>query len=116
MKTPFHYSITTQMLYNVITMLYSLSGDLDMVTINMRIDENLKKESDKIFDELGLTMSAAMTIFLKAVVRNNGIPFSLEIPNKETLKAFKEVDDIVSGKKTSKKYKSTSDLRKDLGI
>ncbi len=87
-----------------------------MATINMRIDENLKKESDKIFDELGLTMSAAMTIFLKAVVRNNGIPFSLEIPNKETLKAFKEVEDIASGKKQSKKYKNTSDLRKDLGI
>ena len=87
-----------------------------MATINIRIDENLKKESEKVFEELGLGMTAAMTIFLKAVVRTNSIPFSLEIPNKKTLKAFKEVDDISSGKEKAKKYSSTADLRKDLKV
>ena len=87
-----------------------------MATINMRVDEDLKRESEKIFGELGLGMSAALTIFLKAVVRNNGIPFSLEIPNKKTLKAFKEVEDISSGKVVAKRYKSVAELRKDLKV
>ena len=87
-----------------------------MATINIRVEDNLKKQSEKIFDELGLGMTSALTIFLKAVVRNNGIPFALEIPNKETLAAFKEVDDISSGKKKAKKYKSVNELRKDLGV
>lgn len=87
-----------------------------MATINIRIDENLKKQSESILGELGLGMTAAMTIFLKAVVRNKGIPFALEIPNDKTLKAFKEVDDISSGKAKAKKYKSTADLRKDLKV
>ena len=87
-----------------------------MATINMRVDEELKRESEKIFGELGLGMSAALTIFLKAVVRNNGIPFSLEIPNNKTLKAFKEVEDISSGKVVAKRYKSTAELRKDLKV
>ena len=87
-----------------------------MATINIRIDENLKKESESILSELGLGMTAAMTIFLKAVVRNNGIPFTLDIPNKKTLKAFKEVEDISSGKISAKKYKNVNDLRKDLKV
>ena len=87
-----------------------------MATINVRIDETLKEKANKVFDDLGLGMSSAITIFLKAVVRNNGIPFSLEIPNDATLKAFKEADDIVSNKVQSKRYKNTKDLKKDLGL
>lgn len=87
-----------------------------MATINIRIDEELKKKSEEILDEIGLGMTAALTIFLKAVVRNNGIPFNLEIPNKETLKSFKEVEDISSGKKNAKRYSSSDELRKDLKV
>ena len=87
-----------------------------MATINIRVDENLKKESENILGELGLGLTAALTIFLKAVVRNNGIPFPLEIPNKTTLKAFKEADDIVSGKVKAKRYSSAAELRKDLKV
>ena len=87
-----------------------------MATINIRIDDNLKKQSEEILNEIGLSMTTALTIFLKSVVRNNGIPFTLEIPNKETLKAFEEVDDISSGKKKAKRYSSSEELRKDLKI
>ena len=87
-----------------------------MANINIRVDEGLKKESDKIFSELGIGMTSAITIFLKAVVRNNGIPFSLEIPNQETLKSFKEADEIISGKRKAKKYSNAADLRKDLNV
>ena len=87
-----------------------------MATINIRVDDGLKKQSEAIFDELGLSVTAAMTIFLKAVVRTNSIPFSLEIPNNETLEAFKEVDDISSGKAKAKKYSSTAKLKKDLKL
>lgn len=87
-----------------------------MANINIRVDEQLKKDSEKVFDELGIGMTAAMTLFLKAVVRNNGIPFSLEIPNKKTLKAFKEADKISSGKVKAKRYSSSTELRKDLKL
>ena len=87
-----------------------------MATINIRIDDDLKKDSEKVLDEIGLGMTAALTIFLKAVVRNNGIPFMLEMPNKKTQKAFKEIDDISSGKKKAKKYSNSTKLKKDLGL
>jgi len=87
-----------------------------MATINIRVDEGLKKESEVILGELGLSTTAAITIFLKALVRHNGIPFSLEVPNKTTLKAFKEVEQISSGKVKAKKYSSAAELRKDLKV
>lgn len=87
-----------------------------MTTINIRVDEKLKKQAEEIFEEIGLGMTSALTIFLKAVVRNNGIPFSLEIPNKDTIEAFKEVEEISQGKRKAKKYSSSAELRKDLDV
>lgn len=49
-----------------------------MANINIRIDNDLKKEAETIFSDLGITLSAATTMFLKQVVRCNGIPFELK--------------------------------------
>ena len=87
-----------------------------MATINIRLDDELKTESENIFSELGLSMTGALTIFLKTVVRTNSIPFPLEIPNKQTLEAFDEVEQIRSGKVEAKRYASTAELRKDLKV
>lgn len=87
-----------------------------MATINIRVDDELKTQSENIFSELGLGMTGAITIFLKTVVRTNSIPFSLEIPNKKTLKAFKEADQIISGEVDAKSYSSAAELRKDLKV
>ena len=61
--------------------------------LNIRIDENLKKQAEEIFNELGLNMSTALTVFLRQTVRTNGIPFELrlETPNAETLAAMEDV-------------------------
>ena len=87
-----------------------------MPTINIRIDEKLKKQSEAVLEELGMNMTTAITIYLKALVRNNGIPFCLEIPNETTIKAFKEIDDISSGKIKAKRYSSAEELMKDLDL
>ena len=87
-----------------------------MATINIRLDEELKSESEKVLKELGFGMSAAVKLFLRAVVWHKGIPFSLEIPNKRTIKAIEEAELMASGKKKCKTYKSVEELRKDLGV
>ena len=52
-------------------------------TTTMRIDPQLKEESSRVLEDLGLTLSGAVTIFLKAVVREQGLPFEVK---KETSK------------------------------
>jgi DNA-damage-inducible protein J len=46
-------------------------------SINIRMDENLKKQAERLFEDMGLTMTAAFTIFTKAVVRQGKIPFEV---------------------------------------
>lgn len=48
-----------------------------MANLNIRVDDTLKKQAEIVFADLGISLSAATTIFLKQVVRCNGIPFEL---------------------------------------
>ena len=48
-----------------------------MATLQIRIDDTLKKEADTLFASLGLDTSTAVRIFLNAAVENAGIPFSV---------------------------------------
>ena len=48
-----------------------------MANINIRIDDNLKRQAEHVFDDLGLNMTTATTAFLKQVVLCHGIPFPL---------------------------------------
>ena len=47
--------------------------------ITFRMDEDLKKQTEATLDEIGLNMSAAFTVFAKAIVRTGTIPFELTI-------------------------------------
>ena len=46
-------------------------------SVTIRMDENLKKQAEVLFEEMGLNMTTAMTIFTKAVVRQGKIPFEI---------------------------------------
>ena len=46
--------------------------------INIRVDSELKQSAEELFNDLGLNMSSAITIFLKSVVSYDGIPFEIK--------------------------------------
>lgn len=48
-----------------------------MAQVNFRIDENIKKSAEQACAEMGLTMTAAINIFLTKVAREKRIPFEL---------------------------------------
>lgn len=45
----------------------------------IRIDPEVKREAAAVLDELGLSMSGAMNIFLRAVIREGGLPFGVRL-------------------------------------
>jgi len=49
------------------------------VLVNFRLDENDKRGMEKVCNEIGLSMSAAFTIFAKKVAREKRIPFELNV-------------------------------------
>lgn len=48
-----------------------------MATITIRMDDQLKKKAELMFEDMGLNMTTAFTIFTKAVVRQGKIPFEI---------------------------------------
>ena len=50
-----------------------------MAQINIRIDDSLKEKAEILFDELGLSMTTAFTVFVKEAVRQQGIPLGLTL-------------------------------------
>ena len=48
-----------------------------MAQVNFRVDDNVKQEADELFDNLGLSLSAAITIFLKRSISRRGFPFPI---------------------------------------
>ena len=82
--------------------------------LNVRIDADLKKQSEEIFHELGLNMSTALTVFLRQAVRSRGIPFEMRlnsIPNEETLAA---IQDVNLDRNMSRQFHSVKELMEDL--
>lgn len=81
--------------------------------VNIRMDENLKQQFDRLCTELGLNMSTAFNIFARTMVRQQRIPFevSLDVPNAETLAA---IEDVNRGRNLSKTFHSVADLMEDL--
>ena len=64
-------------------------------TVNIRMDEELKKQSERLFSEFGMNMTTAFTVFAKAVVRTGKIPFEIGVKlddfyNEYNQKALKE--------------------------
>ena len=49
----------------------------DTTSMNLRIDKNLKKDAEKLFESLGINMTTAINIFLRQSVRDQGIPFQI---------------------------------------
>ena len=48
-----------------------------MTQVNFRIDDEVKINAEKALNDMGLTMSAAITMFLVKVARERRIPFEI---------------------------------------
>ena len=46
-----------------------------MAQVNIRIDDKLKEDGDRLFEELGLSFSSAISMFISQAVREQAIPF-----------------------------------------
>ena len=47
--------------------------------LSIRVEKEVKREAERILNELGLNLSTAVNIFLKTLIREKGIPFPLKL-------------------------------------
>lgn len=81
--------------------------------LNVRVDEDVKRDVEEILSEIGLNMSTAINVFLKKVIREQGIPFEmkLEQPNAETVAA---IDDVKHGRNLTGPFNSVEEMMEAL--
>jgi DNA-damage-inducible protein J len=79
-----------------------------MAQISLRVDDEVKRSAERIFDDIGLSMSTAINIFLKTVVRENRISFELSADpfySRENIAELeRRVEDVRSGKSILKEH------------
>ena len=61
-------------------------------SVRARIEPDLKNKVEKVFHDLGLSTTQAITLFFKQVELRNGLPFDVIIPNETTRRTFSNTD------------------------
>ena len=76
--------------------------------VNFRLDDKDKKGMEIVCNEIGLSMSAAFTIFAKKVARERRIPFELNADpfysNENMLELRNRIENINNGTSTLKEH------------
>lgn len=80
--------------------------------ISIRMDSELKAQADSLFGELGMNLSTAFNVFVRQALREGGFPFEikLEQPNKETIAALAEYEDMKKNPGTYKRYATFDEM------
>jgi len=50
-----------------------------MTNITVRIDDNIKRDAEALFDKLGMSMSGAINVFFRQAIREQAIPFQISM-------------------------------------
>ena len=87
-----------------------------MANMTISLDNLTKERFTRFCDDIGLSASSVITVYIKTVIRENRIPFQIEgshTPNAETVAALEEGDRIANDP-TRKRYTDLNELWKDL--
>ena len=92
-------------------------GKTGVTNLNIRIDMKTKESAESIFEEMGITMTSAITMFLRQTVRDRRLPFTADLNTygPETLKAVEEGRRIAHDPDV-KGYSDMSELRQALDV
>ena len=82
-------------------------------TLHIRVEPDVKMKAEETLNDLGLSITEAVNVFLNQVILHYGIPFKIEKPkyNKETIQAM---EDVKSGKNLSKTFDSVDEMFEEL--
>jgi len=81
-------------------------------TLTIRLDPTLKQQTEKLFHDMGLTPSQAITLFYTQVSLQHALPFQISLPNDATIQA---IDDL-EHRRNTKSFNSVDEALKKLDL
>ena len=81
------------------------------VSMNIRMDSDIKKLAQELFSNLGMDMTTAINIFLRQAILHDGLPFPVQNVkfNKTTTAA---IEDVENGKNLSPVFNSVKEAKR----
>lgn len=83
-------------------------------TLQVRIDSDLKQETESVLKSMGLSMSTAIHLFFRQVINQGRIPFEIIAAPKLNEETRRAMDDTLAGKNLSRKFSSVDEMWEDL--
>ena len=85
------------------------------VSFSVRTDPVLKKQVDLFLENVGMSMSTAINLYLRKIVMEQRIPFDISLPplSPESLAALREAEELKKPG-VGKVFKTIDELREDL--
>ena len=87
-----------------------------MANVSIRMDDNLKKQAEDLFNDLGMNLTTRIHNFCKTGNQRtrNTIEITKETPNSETLSALREVEEMKKNPSLGKSYTDVDKMMEDL--
>lgn len=82
-----------------------------MTTVQVRVDEQTKKASSKILEDLGLDISSAVKVYLKQIIATKGIPFPILTRNGMTAQREQEIQEASHEAKRGKQVSRAMNIK-----
>ena len=80
------------------------------VNVNFKLDPDTKKSFEEVCSEMGLSVSAALTVFVKKVIREKRIPFEINADPFYSESNIRHLESIVRDIKSGKAHFTEHEL------
>ena len=81
-----------------------------MAQISLRVDDDVKRGAEQALNDIGLSMSTAINVFLRKVAREQRIPFELSADPFYSESNIRHLENIMQDVKDGKAHFSDHDL------
>lgn len=85
-------------------------------SMHIRVKPEVKAEVEAILENLGMTTTEAINIYLRQIILHSGIPFEIKTPqfSDEMLEAIKEAEEMMKNPNAYPSYDSVDELMEAL--
>lgn len=83
---------------------------ISLAQISLRVDDDVKRNAERTLEDIGLSMSTAINVFLKKVARENRIPFELNADPFYSESNMRHLEQIMSDVKEGKAHFAEHEL------
>lgn len=104
---------------HILSIMINMKGVKKMAettNFSVRMDKGVKQDSEALFQELGMTLTTAINVFLRQAIRTGGFPFEIKVdqPNQETLLALLEAERLARSDEERESYADVEEALREL--